>query len=65
VIENMLHGLGATVKHVMEPFTPEAGAYDTGTHSLAHSHDHGHSRDHSPGNTHEQDDDTHVGHHHD
>ena len=38
VIENMLHGLGATVKHVTEPFTPEAGAYDSGSHSH-HHHD--------------------------
>ena len=37
VIENMLRGLGATVRHVMEPFTPEAGAYDSGSHS--HHHD--------------------------
>ncbi len=33
VIEAMLNGLGATVRHVAEPFTPEAGAYD-GSHSL-------------------------------
>ena len=37
VIENMLRGLGATVRHVMEPFTPEAGAYDN-THG-SHHHD--------------------------
>jgi urease accessory protein len=47
VIEAMLNGLGATVRHVTEPFTPEAGAYDS-SHSLllapghgAHGHGHG------------------------
>lgn len=36
VIKNMLNGLGATVKNISAPFTPEHGAY--------HSHgDHGHS----------------------
>ncbi len=33
VIEDMLKGLGATVRHLAEPFTPEAGAYDS-SHSL-------------------------------
>src|SRR5580698_6594596 len=33
VIEDMLKGLGANVRHVAEPFTPEPGAYD-GSHSL-------------------------------
>jgi urease accessory protein len=33
VIEAMLDGLGASMRHVAEPFTPEAGAYD-GSHSL-------------------------------
>ncbi len=28
VIEEMLNGLGASVRHVAEPFTPEPGAYD-------------------------------------
>jgi urease accessory protein len=48
VIEDMLQGLGATVRHVNEPFTPEPGAYDN-SHSLlfapghaAHDHGHGH-----------------------
>jgi urease accessory protein len=48
VIEDMLTGLGATVRHVAEPFTPEPGAYDSG-HSLllapghaTHGHGHGH-----------------------
>ena len=34
VVADMLRGLGATVRGVVEPFTPEAGAYD-------HGHDHG------------------------
>ncbi len=62
VIENMLRGLGATVKHVIEPFTPEAGAYDSGSHMSTHSHSHGHSHDHSHGNAH--DSHTHGSHHH-
>jgi urease accessory protein len=33
VIEAMLKGLGASVRHVTEPFTPEPGAYDS-SHSL-------------------------------
>ena len=46
VIEDMLKGLGATVRHVEEPFTPEPGAYDA-SHALlfapgrAHGHSHG------------------------
>ena len=33
VIEDMLRGLGATVEHVMEAFTPEPGAYDHHGHA--------------------------------
>jgi urease accessory protein len=47
VIENMLKGLGAAVRHVDEPFTPEPGAYDS-SHALlfapghaGHGHSHG------------------------
>lgn len=65
VIENMLRGLGATVKHVMEPFTPEAGAYDSGSQTSSHSHNHEHSHDQGHGNAHDHDDHTHGGRHHD
>ena len=47
VIEDMLKGLGAAVRHVDEPFTPEPGAYDS-SHALlfapghaGHGHSHG------------------------
>jgi urease accessory protein len=47
VIENMLNGLGAVVRHVDEPFAPEPGAYDS-SHSVpfaaghsGHGHNHG------------------------
>jgi urease accessory protein len=40
VIEEMLKGLGATVRHVTEPFTPEPGAYDS-SHSLLFAPGHG------------------------
>jgi urease accessory protein len=36
VIEEMVQGLGATVRHVSEPFEPEGGAY---------GHGHGHATD--------------------
>jgi urease accessory protein len=46
VIETMLQGLGATVRHVTEPFTPEPGAYDNSHYLLLSpghaSHGHGH-----------------------
>jgi len=63
VIESMLRGLGATVKHVMEPFTPESGAYDSGQSAVhpdshAHPHDSAHSHTHS----HEHGDHAHSGH---
>jgi urease accessory protein len=35
VIESMLLGLGASVRHVAEPFTPEPGAYGS-SHVLLH-----------------------------
>ena len=38
VIADMLRGLGARLRHVNEPFTPERGAYDGG-HGHHHDHD--------------------------
>ncbi len=38
VLKGMLAGLGATVSHAMEPFTPEGGAYG---HGRTMGHDHG------------------------
>ncbi len=40
VIDHMLEHLGASVVPVVEPFTPEGGAYG---HGRTHSHEHGHS----------------------
>lgn len=40
VIAHMLSHLGAATTDVIEPFTPEGGAYG---HGRTHSHDHGHS----------------------
>ena len=39
VLEDMLAKLGATVRHVTEPFQPEGGAYG---HGRTHGHSHGH-----------------------
>jgi urease accessory protein len=36
VIESMLEGLGATVRHIAAPFTPEPGAYDAAHALLLH-----------------------------
>lgn len=47
VIRDMLHRLGATLREVRAPFTPEGGAYG---HGRTHAHDHapmpGHQHDH-------------------
>jgi urease accessory protein len=43
VIAEMLHGLGAAVREIEAPFTPEQGAYATGGH---HHHDHGDEHGH-------------------
>jgi urease accessory protein len=48
VMRKMLEGLGAVVKDVVEPFTPEGGAYGVGRtmgHSHGHSNAHGHGHD--------------------
>ena len=39
VIEDMLKGLGAEVRDVVEPFDPERGAYDEHNAGHGHSHD--------------------------
>lgn len=47
VIEDMLTGLGATTAKVVEPFSPQGGAYADHGHGGHHHHDHaGHSHDH-------------------
>jgi len=45
VIEEMLQGLGATVRHICAPFTPEPGAYDN-SHALVFAPGHGHGHGH-------------------
>jgi urease accessory protein len=40
VIVSMLVGLGATVRPVLESFTPEAGAYASPAHEQGHGHHH-------------------------
>jgi urease accessory protein len=40
VIEDMLRGLGAEIRHVREPFQPVRGAYHSGGHGHAHGHHH-------------------------
>ncbi len=46
VIADMLAGLGAGVREVMEPFTPERGAYSGHAHAASHAHGHSHSHSH-------------------
>jgi urease accessory protein len=47
VIEEMVRGLGGTVRHVAARFEPEGGAYDHAGHAHGgHSHDHGHDHHH-------------------
>ncbi len=38
VVEAMLAGLGASLRHVVAPFQPEGGAYDGSGHAHAHRH---------------------------
>jgi urease accessory protein len=48
VIVKMLTGLGATVTLLLEPFTPEPGAYDSTAALPEHeAHAHSHAHDHS------------------
>jgi len=44
VIADMLSTLGATLRFIEAPFTPERGAYDEG-HGNAHEHAHHHDHD--------------------
>lgn len=47
VMKDMLTQLGAELRDVIEPFTPEGGAYG---HGRTHAHEHGHT--HLPGEDH-------------
>jgi urease accessory protein len=53
VIVKMLAGLSAIVSLVLEPFTPEPGAYDTSSATLsghdAQAHNHAHAHEHPYG----------------
>ena len=50
VMADMLSTLGAHVHEVVEPFTPEGGAYGHGrTHGHDHSHQHGPEHHHAHG----------------
>jgi len=53
VIADMVRGLGADVKHVDAPFTPEGGAYAGGGHHHLHDDEDSDGHDHH-----------HAGHHH-
>jgi len=52
VLEHMLEGLGAHVRHEMAPFEPEAGAYGGGHRHGDHDHGHDHSHSHGHGHHH-------------
>jgi urease accessory protein len=45
VIADMLSKLGANLRFIEAPFTPERGAYDE-SHDHGHPHGHGHTHDH-------------------
>jgi urease accessory protein len=78
VLEEMLKGLGAKVRHMEAPFEPETGAYSSGhrhdemghggkihefgEHEQGHSHEHGH--EHSHGHDHDHEHCDHPHHHH-
>jgi urease accessory protein len=63
VLKAMLAQLGAEVREVVEPFTPEGGAYGHGR-TFGHSHDHAHDHAHDHGHHHRHAHGDH-GHHHD
>ncbi|MBT8147749.1 MAG: urease accessory protein UreE, partial [Gammaproteobacteria bacterium] len=55
VLEDMLLGLGMTIKKERHVFVPEDGAYSQGhTHSHSHSHSHSHTPSHSNSHSQEQ-----------
>jgi urease accessory protein len=79
VIRDMLEGLGATVRDVVEPFSPVRGAYsghghghhDEHHHDAGHDHHHHHGHGHHDDHTHGERDaygrlpgDPHYGHNH-
>lgn len=51
VIRDMLERLGAELRDVTEPFTPDGGAYG---HGRTHSHDHGHTANGVPDHSHDR-----------
>jgi urease accessory protein len=55
VIVKMLTGLGATVSLVLEPFTPEPGAYDSSNTTLSEHETHAHGHAHEQPHGHESD----------
>ncbi|WP_103333113.1 urease accessory protein UreE [Pseudotabrizicola formosa] len=64
VLEAMLRQLGAEVRALSAPFTPEVGAYGIGRPmghdhgpDASHSHAHAHSHSHSHGHSHDHDHD--------
>lgn len=63
VIVDMLKGLGAHVRAVSVPFSPEGGAYGQHNHDASqhHTHSHGHGHSHEHGHDHAHD--HHAGHH--
>ena len=66
VIEAMLSQVGATLRPVTGPFTPEGGAYGMGR-TMGHDHGpgHDHSHDHHHDHAHHHDHDHAQDHHHD
>ena len=52
VMRDMLERIGASLRELTEPFTPERGAYG---HGRTHGHDHGHSHGNGAGQGHGND----------
>jgi urease accessory protein len=74
VLEEMLKGLGAKLRHMEAPFEPEAGAYSGGHRhdEMGHGgrihefgeHEHGPSHEHAHGHDHDHEHCDHPHHHH-